>query len=246
MEGASADAPGGDGGAGRGGGGRGGDGSRGGAGRGGAGPRGRPYHHGDLPSALLDAVASLIDEAGLDAVTLRAAARRAGVSHAAPAHHFGDKSGMLAAFAQQGFDRFTATLRAAREANDGPPAQGMEAMGRAYLAFARDHRPWFEVMFRPELIGGHTEQLAEHGFASFQVLLDQVTDCYAPGVAPQQLLGRSLSAWATVHGLAQLLVDGPLEQLPIGPPDELVEAVLDTLVRGMRAHPDWIGDALAT
>jgi AcrR family transcriptional regulator len=202
----------------------------------------RRYHHGDLPAALLDAVASLIHEQGLDAVTLRAAARRAGVSHAAPAHHFGDKSGLIAAFAHQGFDQFADSLLAARKSNEGSPAEGLRAMAHAYLAFARDHRPWFEVMFRPELVGEHLAQLADHGSGSFEILLDQVTDCFEPGIAQAELLGFAVSAWAVVHGLAQLLVDGPLEQLQLGSTVALTEAVTTTLLQGMRAHPAWVGD----
>jgi AcrR family transcriptional regulator len=204
----------------------------------------RPYHHGDLPAALLDAVAWLIREQGLEAVTLRAAARRAGVSHAAPAHHFGDKSGLIAAFAHQGFDRFADALHAARRHNEGSPADGLRAMAHAYLAFARDHRPWFDVMFRPELVGEHLAQLADHGSGSFRILLDQVTDCFEPGISQTELLGFAVSAWATVHGLAQLLVDGPLESLQLGSSDALTDAVTATLLQGMRAHRAWVGDTL--
>jgi len=202
----------------------------------------RPYHHGDLPAALLEAVAELIREGGLEAVTLRAVARRAGVSHAAPAHHFGDKSGLLAAFGRQGFDRFTAHLEAARDHTDGPPAAQLGAMGLSYLAFARDHRPWFEVMFRPELIGEHTEHLAEYGTGSFGVLLDQVRACFVEVTPEQDILGMSVSAWAAVHGLAQLLLDGPLEKMDLAPTDQLAGAVLATVVQGLQAHPGWIGD----
>lgn len=202
----------------------------------------RPYHHGDLPAALLAAVAELIREGGLGAVTLRAAARRAGVSHAAPAHHFGDKSGMIAAFARQGFDRFATQLRDARDATDGPPSQELAALALAYLAFAREHRPWFEVMFRPELIGAHADEVAEHGSGSFQVLLDQVNACFEEGTSEEEVLGMALSAWASVHGLAQLLVDGPLEKMDLAPPDMMAGAVLATVIRAFRAHPGWVGD----
>lgn len=202
----------------------------------------RPYHHGDLPAALLEAVAELIREGGLEAVTLRAAARRAGVSHAAPAHHFGDKSGLLAAFGRQGFDRFTAHLGAARDQTDGPPAAQLGALALGYLAFARNHRPWFEVMFRPELIGEHTDHLAEYGRGSFEVLADQVRACFMAGTPEQDILGMSVAAWAAVHGLAQLLLDGPLEKMDLAPTDQLTGAVMATVVQGLKAHPGWIGD----
>ena len=207
---------------------------------GGDGPR--PYHHGDLPAALLEAVASLIDEQGLEAVTLRAAARRAGVSHAAPAHHFGDKSGLLAAFAEQGFEAFTRDLEQARETTAGTPAEQLDAMGRAYLAFAVAHRPWFEVMFRPELIGVHRAEVSEIGKRSFEVLVTQVASCLTPQTRPEEVAGLAMSAWATVHGLAHLLSAGPAQDLQVAEADAMADTVLATLLAGMRAHAGWVGD----
>lgn len=204
--------------------------------------RPRPYHHGDLPAALLDAVGSLIEEQGLDAVTLRAAARRAGVSHAAPAHHFGDKGGLLAAFAEQGFQAFTKDLEEARASTPGTPAERMEAMGRAYLAFAKQHRPWFEVMFRPELIGAHRSEVSETGQRSFAVLVMQVSECLTPQTDPQEITGLAMAAWATVHGLAHLLTAGPAHDLEVAETEGMTDTVLATLLAGMRAHPGWIGD----
>lgn len=209
---------------------------------GGDAPAARPYHHGDLPAALLDAVAALIREEGLEAVTLRAAARRAGVSHAAPAHHFGDKQGLLAAFADQGFERFAAALTNARSARSGTPAETLTAMGHAYLNFASEHRPWFEVMFRPELVGDHALGLVGPGGEAFTALLDQVTACFEPATTETEVLGIALSVWATTHGLAHLLLDGPLEHMQLGPTDALTDAVLTNVAAGMRAHPAWVGD----
>lgn len=208
------------------------------------GDRRRPYHHGDLPAALLSAVDSLIEEQGLEAVTLRAAARRAGVSHAAPAHHFGDKSGLLAAFAAQGFEAFTRDLEQARDATPGTPAQQLDAMGRAYLAFATQHRPWFEVMFRPELIGEHRAEVSETGKRSFEVVITQVASCLTPQTPPEEIAGLAMSAWATVHGLAHLLTAGPAHDLEVAETDAMTDTVLATLVAGMRAHPGWIGDTI--
>jgi AcrR family transcriptional regulator len=200
----------------------------------------RPYHHGDLPAALLRAVAELIDEGGLEAVTLRAAARRAGVSHAAPAHHFGDKHGLLAAFASEGFAAFSAELAAARDATDGTPAERLGAMALAYLDFAREHRAWFEVMFRPELVGEHHHELAVDGSGSFQLLVAQVAACLDPSAPDDDVLQLAVAAWATVHGLAHLSVDGPLEVVA---PEGDVLAALGTFLAGLRTHPQWIGDS---
>src|SRR5215218_3535844 len=110
----------------------------------------RPYHHGDLRRALLQAALEAIAEVGPAAVSLRDLARRAGVSHAAPAHHFGDKAGLLTAVATDGFRRLAATLGEAYEATG-----SFLEVGVAYVRFAVTHRAHFEVMFRPEL--NHTD-----------------------------------------------------------------------------------------
>src|SRR5829696_9192910 len=106
----------------------------------------RPYHHGDLPRVLLEAAVEAIAEVGPAAVSLRELARRAGVSHAAPAHHFGDKAGLLTAVAADGFRRLAATLRDTYQASG-----SFLEVGVAYVGFAVGHRAHFEVMFRPEL-----------------------------------------------------------------------------------------------
>jgi AcrR family transcriptional regulator len=106
----------------------------------------RPYHHGDLPRVLLDTAVQAIAEVGPAAVSLRDLARRAGVSHAAPAYHFGDKAGLLTAVAADGFERLTATLREAYQTTG-----SFLEVGVAYVRFAVTHRAHFEVMFRPEL-----------------------------------------------------------------------------------------------
>jgi len=180
-------------------------------------------------------------------VSLRAAARHAGVSHAAPAHHFGDKQGLLAAFAVQGFEAFAAALRDARDRTDGTPAEQLHEMGRAYVTFAREHRPWFEVMFRPELIGEEGDALLTAGAGAFGVLLEQVTRCLGAEQPDGDALELALAAWATAHGVAHLLTDGPLgpllDQLGHGGDDHPASPPgLATLIDGMRAHPRWVGD----
>ena len=106
--------------------------------------RERPYHHGDLRRALLAAAVEMIAEAGPAALSLRALARRTGVSHAAPAHHFGDKAGLLTAVAAEGYRLLAAALRDAYERTG-----SFLEVGVAYVRFALEHQPYFEVMFRP-------------------------------------------------------------------------------------------------
>jgi AcrR family transcriptional regulator len=104
------------------------------------------YHHGDLRRTLLDTAATAIAEDGPAALSLRELARRAGVSHAAPTHHFGDKKGLLTALAAEGFDQLAAALRETRAATG-----SFLELGVTYVRFAVTHRAHFEVMWRPDL-----------------------------------------------------------------------------------------------
>src|SRR3954452_9304586 len=104
------------------------------------------YHHGDLRRTLLAAAAEVIEEQGPTALSLRDLARRAGVSHAAPTHHFGDKAGLLTALATDGYDLLAAELTKEWAASHSFLEQGV-----AYVRFAIEHRAHFEVMFRPDL-----------------------------------------------------------------------------------------------
>ena len=114
------------------------------------------YHHGDLRRALLAAAVEAIDEVGPTAMSLRDVARRAGVSHAAPAHHFGDKAGLLTALAAEGFRRLADELdRTARETGS------FLEVGVAYVRFAVTHPAHFAVMFRPDLHDTDDPELVE-------------------------------------------------------------------------------------
>ena len=108
-----------------------------------------PYHHGALHEALLKAAETILERDGLSGLTLRAAAREAGVSHAAPTHHFGDMTGLLSELAAAGFRKFGAMMGAAA-ATEVSAGDRMDAMGEAYVAFAREHPSMFLLMFRSE------------------------------------------------------------------------------------------------
>jgi AcrR family transcriptional regulator len=166
-------------------------------------PIARPYHHGDLRRALLDQALAAIEGDGPGSLSLRELARRAGVSHAAPTHHFGDKAGLLTAIAVEGFDLLADELNAAFASTG-----SFLEVGVAYVGFAVRHRAHFEVMFRPELLRGDDPALAAARQRAREALygplgsvsLDPRTDSLRAGVA----------AWALVHGLATLYLGGNL------------------------------------
>jgi AcrR family transcriptional regulator len=158
----------------------------------------RPYHHGDLQRALIDAALAEIEASGTGRLSLREIARRAGVSHAAPAHHFGDKAGLFTAIATEGFR----LLRAATSpVSDGP--DGLLLTGIAYVEFAIGHRAHFEVMYRPELYRPEEPELVASREASFAVLY--ATARQGAGLGPEEdVTGLALAAWSVVHGFANL------------------------------------------
>jgi AcrR family transcriptional regulator len=197
------------------------------------------YHHGNLPDALLDAVAEIVRERGVDAVSVRAAARHVGVSHTAPMHHFGDKRGLLTAFAVRGFRRFTEALQAAG-ADDDDAEQALRASGAAYVRFASTDTAYFNVMFRPELLDHDDPELSEAGDAAFGVLLDRVAHCLEAGdVDDPETYQLALYAWAMVHGVAELFVDGPMSREPELTIDAAYDLVAPMMIAGMRAQPGW-------
>jgi AcrR family transcriptional regulator len=157
----------------------------------------RPYHHGDLPRVLLDAAVQAILEVGPAAVSLRDLARRTGVSHAAPAHHFGDKAGLLTAVAADGFRRLAATLREVYEATG-----SFLEVGVAYVGFAVNHRAHFEVMFRPELYRTDDPELVRARGAARALLYPPAADL--TNKADAERVGAAVAAWSLVHGLATL------------------------------------------
>lgn len=181
------------------------------------------YHHGNLRRALLDAALELVREQGVSALSLREVARQAAVSHAAPAHHFGDKAGLLTALATEGFERFGAALRAGAERAE-DRAQRLAWTGWAYVMFAVEHRAYFEVMFRPELLHFEDAALAQAATQAYHVLLEGVQIHEGAELAAEELELRAIRAWAEVHGLATLWLDGNLKQY--GSRDKL-----DALVR---------------
>jgi AcrR family transcriptional regulator len=172
----------------------------------------KPYHHGSLRPALLRAVAELIAEKGIEGLSLRECARRAGASWSAPAHHFGDKTGMLTAFAAAGFTQLKAHMQARRDASLDEAARAL-AVGEGYLEFALRNPGHFRVMFRAELLNKDDPEYRMASRAAFQVLEDAIREGEASTgrVDETRLSERCLLAWSAVHGFATLCLEGAID-----------------------------------
>lgn len=197
------------------------------------------YHHGNLRQALLDAAMGLVRERGIDGLTLREVARRAGVSHTAPYHHFADKGALVSALAEESFARFTETFRETAARTEGGHLDRIRAIGAAYVRFAFEDPERFKLMWRPELRSvGDDSAVDVAGLASYQVLIDEVAAGQSAGEIRAEDTGLlSLAAWSVVHGFAVLVIDGPLrDQLTAWSQVEpVLESVLDLAVRGLAA-----------
>ncbi len=190
----------------------------------------QPYHHGALAQALLAAAEVLLERDGITGLTLRATARAAGVSHAAPTHHFGDLTGLLSELAAVGYVRFREHLLAAmaRSGPDGPAR--IVAMGVAYVEFARACPNLFLLMFRGDRLDHGRpalRQAAQEAFAALRAAVADVADrADEPGLSLDGL-ADAMAAWSLVHGFAVLMIDGRLPRdVPI---DTLLNAVLARL-----------------
>jgi AcrR family transcriptional regulator len=189
----------------------------------------RPYHHGDLKTALLTEAERILEQDGIQALTLRAAARGAGVSHAAPTNHFGDLTGLLSELAAVGFNRFSAALVAARATGEDPPSRAA-AMGKAYVTFACMYPGLFVLMFRSERLDSARPALRAAIDAATQALHSAGAGTGEP-VAPLRTAAQAAARWALVHGFAMLLLDGRLQGMIASLPDgEDAASLLDAML----------------
>ncbi|MEW9552013.1 TetR/AcrR family transcriptional regulator [Nonomuraea sp. NPDC050783] len=170
------------------------------------------HFDGDLRRALIQAAATALDEVGADHLSLRDVARRIGVSHTAPAHHFTDKAGLLTAVAVEGFHLFIEHLGGALAATrDRRPLDRLPALARAYAEFAERHPGRFEVMFRPALIRPDDPDYQRAGDAAFAALREHIGLCQRQGWRPDVPTATLAAAtWAFSHGIATLRGHGSL------------------------------------
>ena len=172
----------------------------------------RSYHHGDLRSSLLDKVGRIIRERGVGELSIRAVARRARVSHGAPAHHFGNRSGLLTAFATQGYHRLAATVAETIAADGGTtPPRLLAAMGRAYVQFAVENPEHFGVMFPGTLLVTDDPDYMAATDRCFVPLIEIVKRAAREGYVDDDPMLVAASAWSLVHGLASLWLSGRVQ-----------------------------------
>jgi AcrR family transcriptional regulator len=188
----------------------------------------KPYHHGDLRRQLIAVGEDVLAERGLAGLSLREAARRLGVSHNAPFKHFASREALLAAIAEQGFEELAARLSAAMV---GDPREAMTARALAYVTFALERPAVFRLMFGGQVDASQHPSLAERAEAS----LRGVTGHIAQAFGDEALDAATLSAWAFVHGLAHLLLDGQIpEALRKGRSNQdLAEAIVAAMAHGL-------------
>ncbi len=181
----------------------------------------KSYHHGDLREALVTAGRAILEKDGMGALTLRACARRAGVSHAAPQHHFATVADLLADIAATGFEDFVTALDkgASREAT---PAAKLMAMGRSYVAFAQTRPAIYQLMFAaPAPL--KSERLQKAMTAAWNQLIGGVT----AAAGPENVSAKATLVWSMVHGFAMLTIVRRL------PPTVDETAALDLMSEGL-------------
>ncbi|WP_333619986.1 TetR/AcrR family transcriptional regulator [Dietzia sp.] len=180
------------------------------------------YHHGDLRRTLLDEAASAIADDGLAALSLRALAKRAGVSNAAPNYHFGDRSGLLTALATEGFDRLAAAMdHLAAQGDDAPKnaSSGLVDMGVAYVDVTLSNPSHFAVMFQTALLRADDPALLDAQQRAYAALRDGVSRALdasgtrtaaaaADGAEAKAEEDAVVAAWSLVHGYATLVIGG--------------------------------------
>jgi AcrR family transcriptional regulator len=217
----------------------------------------RPYHHGDLHKAIVEAALDVLSESQSTEFSLRELARRAGVSHNAPYKHFADKRELLAAVSAIGFELLAKRMAVAtKELND--PRDRLAAMARAYVHGGVDNPALYKLMFGGYLGGQDEGRPAIERTAAYH-MKSLVVDAISEGALGRKILsdepnartmdGAILVFWSQMHGLTLLLVDrlvGPSDKM-----EELTENVLqgmlDGLVNSIPTVPDgvWVGPTLA-
>jgi AcrR family transcriptional regulator len=192
----------------------------------------RPYHHGELRAAAIAAAVAEVEEVGISAASMRGIARRAGVTHAALAHHFVDKTGLFTAVAAEGFRRMAAAIRPAASGELGFLTGGVE-----YVRFALENRGFYEVVFRPSLCDQDDPEFTAARSEAFDVLYGSARHSLismrdADTVTESDVASLVIAGWSMSHGYATLLATDNLADRPSGDIFHGVGLLASLLVRG--------------
>ncbi len=191
------------------------------------------YHHGDLRAALLAAAEDELAEKGVEGFTLRGCARRAGVSHAAPAHHFKDVRGLLTELAVIGFERLARSMADYAAGADPASAEYRRATGQGYVAFAAAYPQLFRLIFRVGLLDRTNERYRAARAAAFAYPVGAIGALYGSDdpMADPDLSPQILAIWSLVHGFSELMLGGQFDASVNGDRsillERLVPAILD-------------------
>jgi AcrR family transcriptional regulator len=165
---------------------------------------GRPYHHGDLSRALVLAGRRILEREGPDAMSLRAVAREAGVSPAAPYHHFKDKGELLNAVAGEGWTALSVAVAKARtEAKD--PLHALNNIGVAYVQFAREHPALYRVMYRSACDRAEMPDHAKKEDSGWRHVRDALVEAGADPADERELELATIALWCAAHGVAEMV-----------------------------------------
>lgn len=193
------------------------------------------YHHGNLVDALLQATIAVIEERGVESVSVREAAKRAGVSPGAPFRHFRSKTALLTAVAEQAMERLTEAVRnELTRAGDADPVAALRAIGHGYLSWAIANPTHFQIISSRSLIDFHgSQRLVEENETIRLIMVDLVARAQAegrlrPGVDPETLM---LSLRAFTYGVARMWIDGHFPEWRVeGPAPAAMSAALDQFI----------------
>ena len=195
----------------------------------------------DLRQKVLDASLAVIEEGGLDRLSMREVARKAGVSHQAPYHYFSDREAILAALAGEGFSRLGHSLMRADGQGVSDPVKAVEAMGRAYVAFALRNPAYFQAMFRADAVPlDRYPEARKREDEAFGKLVEGVGAAFANQPAGDRQ-AIAVACWAMVHGLATLMLEGSLARklkIPRARQKQVANEVMETFM-GLLANGNY-------
>jgi AcrR family transcriptional regulator len=163
----------------------------------------KPYHHGDLRRALLEAAEAILEREGPSALSLRAVAREAGVSAAAPYHHFKDKNDLMLAVGRAGFEGLKAALSAA-QCQTCDPADKLSRLGLAYVDFAQSHPALYQVMYGCARVEHAMPDGDDYGEGGFRLVKDAIAEASGGEMSEIDLHLAAIAAWCAAHGLAEM------------------------------------------